>query len=70
MLYKSDSNKIVNHYKEHLFPIIIPGWAELDIWEDRKIRLPVPVEPILKTMYGEEWREPKPQWIWDKDPYK
>lgn len=40
------------------------------IWEDRRVRVPVPVEPILATMYGQDWRVPRDHWEWDIDPYK
>lgn len=48
---------------------LLKGWTKIKIWENKIIRVPVPVETILVTMYGQDWRVPK-DWVWYLDPYK
>ena len=46
------------------------GIAEVTLWEKRTIRIPTPVETILATMYGEDWRVENQNWAWNVDPYR
>ena len=45
------------------------GIGEATFWEEKKVRLPVPVESTLECMYGKNWRHPFPQYRWNLDPF-
>ena len=43
--------------------------AEVEWWEGRRVRVPVPTERAVEHMYSANWRVPFPQWRWDLDPF-
>eukprot|EP00656_Telonema_subtile_P008433 TRINITY_DN13937_c0_g1_i1.p1 TRINITY_DN13937_c0_g1~~TRINITY_DN13937_c0_g1_i1.p1 ORF type:complete len:141 (-),score=31.98 TRINITY_DN13937_c0_g1_i1:183-605(-) len=58
------------HVNNVLFPCHVrhDGYANAD-WNGLAVRVPVPIEGALVSLYGKDWRKPR-GWRWDVHPWQ